>query len=374
MKGYPRVYPTRVRGELYYVADFGTKDGRRHREYKRTEKEANNAISEAKKATALAGRWWGTLPSDSKLECITVFKQMHDSGVRPAEVWKAYEDGKLNGAVREHRTLSEAITETIQVKREAKRKERYLDELEKYLNKFARDREDMPVDQITVKDIEDWFAERSEGAETRSSNLGRLSSMFGVCLRRGYIAANPCKSVEAVSTDQKPPQILTVAQTKKLLRLCRKHAPALLPYIVLGAFLGIRPEALEQMEWSAIDWKRRRIMIDYTISKVRSWGLVDLPKPAVAWLKTCRKSKGRIAPKKTTLKRLRRKLREKMAWPAWPQDILRHTAASHLLAFHEGDETKVSAMLLTSPRVLHRRYRGGRITPEEAKKFLALTP
>lgn len=359
-------------GRTYHVLDFGERNGERERRYFLTPKAANDAMRDAKREIELAGRWWATLPIHDKQDYIATIKEMRAEGLDPRDVWKAYKNREFT--CHERRTLSEAITETITAKREANRKKRYVDELEKYLRKFAKDREDLPIERITPADIDKWFAGRKEASETRRSNLGRLSSLFGLCHRRGYIPSNPCKAAEAVSEDRKPPVILPVATLERMLKLCRKHTPALLRYVILGGIVGLRPDEIQAMPHVNVNLKQKRVKVDFHSTKIRAWRIIDLPQPALRWLKVCPKSHGMVAPKRSTLRRMRRKLRERVGLPSWPQDVLRHTAASHLLAFYDGDETKVAAMLGTSPRKLHERYKSGLVTKQDAKRFMALRP
>src|SRR6185437_8565406 len=111
--------------------------------------------------------------------------------------------------------LSQAISETIASRHGLNRRKDYVHGLELYLNAFARGRESMPVHQFGPKQIEAWFNSRNEAATTRNSNLGRLSALFGHCWRKGYIAENPCKRVEAASVDKHTPTTLNHRQYLK---------------------------------------------------------------------------------------------------------------------------------------------------------------
>jgi hypothetical protein len=62
----------------------------------------------------------------------------------------------------------------------------------------------------------------------------------------------------------------------------------------------------------------------------------------------------------------------KLDLTAWPKDILRHTAASMLMATWE-DEGKVAATLGNSPSILHAHYRE-LVTKEQAKRFWGISP
>src|SRR5690349_5487349 len=135
-----RVVKRIIRGKEKYVLDFGERHGKRARWSFATETAATAALRKAQRDNDLAGRWWSTIPAKDKQEYIATLKQMRESGIHPSDVWQAYQNREFT--CRERRTLREAITETIKAKREAGRDKRYVDELEKYLLKFAKDRED----------------------------------------------------------------------------------------------------------------------------------------------------------------------------------------------------------------------------------------
>jgi hypothetical protein len=94
---------------------------------------------------------------------------------------------------------------------------------------------------------------------------------------------------------------------------------------------------------------------------------------AVAWLRECKpgKPEDEIAPTKTPLRRARTALAEQ-AKVEWAHDLLRHTAASYLLALHH-DAGKVASWLGNSARVLETRYKE-LVKPDACAAFWALTP
>ena len=65
-------------------------------------------------------------------------------------------------------------------------------------------------------------------------------------------------------------------------------------------------------------------------------------------------------------------MREEMGWPVWPQDLLRHTAASYLVA-RDGDAGKVALQLGNSAAVLLLNYRE-LVEKEDAAAFFELGP
>lgn len=343
---------------------------KRIRKWYKSKGEAEAAMDDIKAQHKVAGQGWIQLSPEHRNELMTIYAEAEREKISLRAVWEAYKSGKLDAAPMQRRTLKEAITETMEAKRTENLRERYLGDLEAYLTRFATGRMEMFIDKVGVADIEKWFSDRGEALTTRKSNLGRLGSMFDVCFRRGYIKDNPILRISSPKIDHGTPERFTADEAKTLLSEAKKR-PASLGYFVLAMFAGIRPEELTALKWSCVDLKSKLVRIEGEQSKVRHHRDVPLHDTCVAWLKTIeRNPEDPIAPPDVTLRRHRRALREKLG--KWPQDVLRHTAASFLVELHTKKEL-VAKWLGNSERTLDRNYLS-KMTPAECKKFWALTP
>jgi len=259
--------------------------------------------------------------------------------------------------------LSDAINELISAKRAANRRERYICSLSSYLRQFAKGRESVTLASITTADVENWMANYA-GANSRQTWLNRLSTLFSWAVRRGHIAVNPTVRIERVTVDRLPPRILSPAECDLLLQivptLCR-------PYLILGLFAGIRPEEITRLDWSAVDLETKTVMVD---GKTRRRRIVALEPKAVALLADWPIKRGMVAPSNSTLRRFKTRARAALGLSAWPQDLLRHTAASYLLALH-GDAGKVATMLGNSSAVLLSHYHEP-VKKEDCDRFWSL--
>jgi hypothetical protein len=263
----------------------------------------------------------------------------------------------------------------LKAKVEANRRPKYIKGLGKYARLFARSREQIPLECVTAAVIEEWFGGRGEAPVSRRSNLGRLSAIFSFAVRRGYLTKNPCKDVEKVTVDEKTIGFLTVRQSARCILWTRRECPRFLAWVALTLFGGLRPEAeADLLPWSAIDLKNKRIMVE--ISKVRGYRprIMDLNlcPPAVEWLRVAKEIGAPMQIRYKTRRFYLVKLRKYLGFKSWPQDILRHTAASNLLAFHQ-DAAKVSRYLGNSAGTLLKDY-AALIYKEDAEKFMRLLP
>ena len=246
------------------------------------------------------------------------------------------------------KTISQVTTELLAAKKLSNLRPRYLTSLRQYLEQFAKGREKTPLADFTVSDIEAWL-NRYPGAYARQTWLARLSGLFSFAVRRKIIPANPCDQIDRVRVDRAVPVILTPEQVATVLRVVPSAARA---YFILGMFAGIRPEEVERLDWSQIDLNAKTVSVD---GKTRRRRLVPLEVKAVDLLEKCDLKRGRVAPCHMTLRRIKRRLRAALGFTKWPQDVLRHTAASYLIAKHQ-DAAKVALWLGNSEKVLLSHY------------------
>lgn len=333
---------------------------------------AEAALEELSVQRKTAGDVWLTLSPQERNDLISINSEVTSAGHTLREVWNGFQENKSHRAA--PCTLANAITETIAAKKAANRREGYIDGLKAYLDAFAKGRETLQVSALGAAEIERWFAGRKEAPQTQNSNRGRLSAMFDLCWRRNYIRENPCHRISTISVESEAPAILTPAQCCTALRWTIKHRPAFLGWLVLSLLVGLRPKAeADIITWDDIDLSYKRIHIKAAKTKVRSHRIIDLTQipNALPWLQLAKKHSP-LPIRFGRRRRAIRRIRECLGLECWPQDILRHTAASYLFAHHQ-DAGKVAAILGNSASTLLRRYKA-LVVKEEAEKFYAITP
>lgn len=358
------------RGVVHWVLDYGVRGGRRRRQFFRTESAARKALKAAERDVDEIGRAWGALPARQRNGIVEVVQEVASAGLTLREVWDAYRSMRLSPRCTV--TLGEALEETIQAKTAANRRPRYVAELDRYLMAFIKGRESRPVSSIASADIESWFAARGEKPGTRASNLGRISALFDTAYRRGWIEENPCDRVERVSVDRTPPRILTPDEAAIALGWTLKEHPRWLAWLVLAMMVGVRPEECDRLTWDDVSFEAGTVTIDAAASKVRQRRIVELHPAALYWLSTARQVGADLGAPHVSRRRFIRALRGKLELARWPQDILRHTAASYLLAEHQ-DAGRVARMLGNSPGILLRHYQE-LVTKQQAKAFWSIAP
>ncbi len=243
----------------------------------------------------------------------------------------------------------------------------YHSSLRQILADYASEPSQPLIQMANPAKIEEWLQRKNRAASSQASDLGRLASFFGFCERRGWIPENPVARVEKPRIRRSEPQILTVEECRTLLDRCPRE---LLAWLVLGLFAGCRPEEADRVTLANLDdgWLR----VDSTMTKTRRRRVFSLHQTALDWLLHAVASGTRLAMPAATRRRFQRILRQRMNWSDWPKDILRHTAASNLLALH-GDAGRVATMLGNSTPVLLQHY-VGLVGVESCAAFWNLKP
>jgi integrase len=301
---------------------------------------------------------------------------MTDLCLEPALPFLSAEDmfpnKPMDGRSRRDVSLSEAITLLLNAKRLCNCRKRYIDSLSAYLLQFARGRESARLDSIDVVRIEEWFSSRNEALSTMASNIGRLSALFGFAERRGWIDKNPCKMMEKIRIDRKAPRILSPVQARVVMTNIQKLKPHEMGFFSLALFAGVRPEELERITWDSINLKDGIVTIDAAASKVRRRRIMELEPNALAWLKLAHECDARLPVGRMTRRRYLDYAERWLGFDTWPQDCLRHTAASYLLARHK-NAPLVANRLGNSPSILLRHYQE-LVTAEDCATFWSISP
>lgn len=352
----------------YWLADLGLVGGKRIRKQFTSKGAAQTFLRSKRTEKSDGGSALLGFSDDDRLQYAALTEKLARLGATLGQAVEFF----LEHQPKTMRTIAEAVAECVLAKRTNARRKRYVDALESYLNQFASKQGPVMVHAVTTAAIESWFAERGESM-LNGGKLKMLSMLFEFCQKRGYCRSNPCDPVERPRATRCCPSVLTAAESKRLLDTCRSQKfSRLLGYVTLCLFAGVRPEECEKLDWSAVDLANKRVVIGSEVAKTNRRRITDLSDNAVAWLSLVPNRTGPVCPI-PTWGRLRwvRRLR-RVAGIKWGQDILRHTAASNMMA-RDQDAARVADQLGNSPQILLTHYRAV-VTPEESAAFWSLIP
>jgi integrase len=228
------------------------------------------------------------------------------------------------------------------------------------------------VEQFGSKELRDMKAVHIDAFLSKPGWSGTTGNQGFVYLRLVWnwlvryelTSTNP---VLKIDTPKAAPEhhLLTVPEVKRLLKLTEKNA-RLRAWLVLGLFGGMRISEVWRCEPKHIEAEEIFIPIRKTTDPT--------PRPRfVPILPALRRHLPKKWPRinEDIIKRERTDLAKKMKWKEWPQNCLRHTAASMHRAMWQ-DSSKTAYFLgHSSARMVEEKYARG-VRKADAEKFWAL--
>jgi integrase len=206
--------------------------------------------------------------------------------------------------------------------------------------------------------------------QTRNNFRRILNVAFNFARNRGYCVDNPAERSAKAKVVETPAGILSVEETARLL----ENAPeALIPYIAIGAFAGLRRAELERLDWSEVDLNSRLIEVTARKAKSARRRFVKIKPNLSLWLKSCAKPHGTVAP--PNYRKLLERARRTAGIEAWPNNALRHSFASYYLAHFKKAGAAELALELghTNANLVFQHYRQ-LVKPEDGKRYWNIMP
>ncbi len=226
------------------------------------------------------------------------------------------------------------------------------------------------LSEITLPELQAWSNDPTLSARSRITMLTKVSQLYRYAEKHGWCEKNIAANVARPDAPDGEPGFLSVEKCAKLLECAPAHD--LLSYVALGLFAGIRAAELRRLTWDKVKLTEGIIIVDGSVAKTKSRRIIELHETARAWLTLCGKRSGPVVEPVNFRKRLDSLRKDAGLVKGWPDNALRHTAATYTYALSQ-DAVRVSAMLGNSPDVLHRHYRG-LATKADAEKFFSLRP
>lgn len=217
-----------------------------------------------------------------------------------------------------------------------------------------------------------WFDARPLSPKGRHSAAKALGVFLNWAVRRKMLTENPLKEL---AIPEPPPKrtVFSVAEVRKLMRIAQKEFPDLVVLQAVMWFAGVRPETAERLDYS--DFDRSEKVIRLRVGKFEQ-GEVEFVEriPDAVWRWLPKKNAGPIvqANYKHRLTAFHRRLGYSRAVP-WPQDVARHTFASHFAAQSGSLDAVAFALNHKSNSTTLRFYRQ-RVRKQDGVSYFKLLP
>jgi integrase len=200
--------------------------------------------------------------------------------------------------VRKHPTKIEAKTVPVVVKEFLEAKEadgcsqRYLNTLRYNLGAFAK-RFQGNIEPVVGGEVDAWL--RSSGLSPRTRNNIRTSlyALFKFAVGRRYLPKDhdELDSVSVVSDRDGDIEVFTAAELTEMLGCASER---MIPFLVLGAFAGIRHAEIQRLEWKDIRFDDGSIEVRASKAKTASRRLVPVLPNLKEWLLKYRQPAGLV--------------------------------------------------------------------------------
>ena len=245
---------------------------------------------------------------------------------------------------------------------------RHLGDLKSRLAVFERDFEGRLVSDVTTADLDDWLRGLLVGPVGRNNFRKVVRGAFSYAVARGYCSANPVTATARAKVTDKPPGILSVADATALLA----HADvAVLPYLAIGLFAGLRRAELERLDWREVDLAGGHIEVKAAKSKTARRRHVVIEPNLREWLQPLTLPAGPVAP--NNLRRRLAAVRGVAGVAAWPENCLRHSFGSYHVAHFRSAAKTALEMGHVNEAMLFSNYREV-VKPKEAARYWNIHP
>ena len=158
-----------------------------------------------------------------------------------------------------------------------------------------------PIGAITALDIQRFLDSREVGDRRKFNLRVAIVSLFRWARRMSYLPdrTTEAEKVEPIQKVPGHPNVLTPDQMRVLLDNVR---PQFFPWLVIGAFAGIRSEEIapdpkskkSPLAWEDFDWRHKAIIVRAETSKTREERETPIPPNLAEWLAPYRNAKGAV--------------------------------------------------------------------------------
>jgi integrase len=253
-------------------------------------------------------------------------------------------------------------------------------QLEHYLNGFATDM-NTEVSELTPGIVSRYLTGMVASERTKKNARDVLGYFGRWLVLHGYLerGTSLVEGVQKYSMKPGKIQIFTPAEIAEFIASADNR---LLPYMLIGAFAGLRGAEIQRLDWSEIDLADGFIEVKAEKAKTDIRRLVPIAPNLKAWLNQCRKKAGPVCPFKNVVNQLMKLVAEvNKAMPknipdkdrmSWKKNALRHSYISYRVA-QCADVARVSDESGNSPAIIRSNYLR-RVKPNLAKEWFNIMP
>lgn len=278
-------------------------------------------------------------------------------------------------------TVAQVVEKMLEAKK-GRRQQRTLDDLRNRLAKFTESFQ-CPIASITHSEIQAWLDGLKTSERTKINYRAKLNTLFEWARKRGHVPDNPVEDTERPDANDGEIQIYTPAELNRLIAAAHKD---FLPYLVIGAFAGLRPSEILRLEWEKVHLALGFIEVSAKKRNTPTRRTVPIQPNLAAWLADYVEKKGKVwTGTEFQLYGVQRECHEATRVEADPekeiaalepvprkQDGLRHSFCSYRLAITKND-SQVAIEAGNTPNTIHSHYKQ-LVHEQDANIWFSISP
>jgi integrase len=294
------------------------------------------------------------------------------------------------------KTVQDVVDELVDAKEKAGRSEIYTKELRRRLGHFA-DAFSVRISMVSGKHIEDFIrhprlvgqkkdAKVSRVLSGRTQNNYRqlINTLFRFAVKRGYLPRDhdEMSAVELAENDGGEIEVFTPVELRKLFNACLtpvqerrkwRDREAMIPYLAIAAFCGLRAAEIARLDWSEVHLTGAEHFIEVKASKAKtaSRRTVPISENCARWLAPFARETGPVCPFERPDKQCFYYLGP-AAGLKWKHNGLRHSFISYRLAQIKNVH-QVSLEAGNSPQMVFQHYRQ-LVSETQATEWFGIVP
>jgi integrase/recombinase XerD len=257
-------------------------------------------------------------------------------------------DWRENSAENGKLALAQCVSQFLMVRYEpGTTGNRTLVQERQILNNLTARYGNAPIDSLTHREIETWLRGINKAPQTRA-NYYRIAKRFFKWAheKEEFIHRNPMIKVDEPRVPREEPEVLTAEQMQICLESAMDLDVALLAFLCLGGFAGVRTAEIVRMNWEDINWVDGHIGVlkPKQVTRWRPRNVTMLP-VFRRHLEPFALKEGPIFPRgEPQLFELRNQLVKALGLKDWPDNCLRHSFATYHVPIHN-DYPKLSIQM-----------------------------
>ena len=255
-----------------------------------------------------------------------------------------------------------------------------LHELEHYLNAFAKVM-NVQLSEVTPGIVSRYLTAMTTSERTKKNARDIIGYLGRWCVLQGYLERGT-DLVEGVQRYSMKPGTIQIFTPAEISRLIENADAKLLPYLVIGAFAGLRGAEILRLDWSEIDLQDGFIEVKAEKAKTEVRRLVPVKPNLAEWLGPYQKKSGPVCSLKSiwnrfvelvsTINKQLPKGSPDSARMKWKKNALRHSYISYRVA-ECADVARVADESGNSPAIIRSNYLR-RVKPTQAKEWFNVMP